>query len=110
MQNRSKEQIIQDIKETHKRLASLHEELFSKLSLGETQQQDNRSKNTHIDNKPDIHILKEGDQVLILTKGIGANKGDQATVTKVDKVWISIRVNKNDRNTQRKSHNLRLVK
>ena len=46
MRNRSEEQIVKEIRETHKQLASLHEELFGKLSLEDTPSQDTKPKVT----------------------------------------------------------------
>lgn len=100
MQNRSKEQIVKEIKATHEKLANLHEELFNKLSLNNTAKDKEATKDT---------VLKEGDQVEVLTRGIGANTGDHATVTRVNTLRIGIKVNRNDQNTQRKPQNLRLI-
>jgi molybdopterin converting factor small subunit len=108
MQIRSEEQIVKEIKETHDKLASLHEELFSKLSLNNTVQDKEMTKDTHNKEKKDT-MLKEGDQVEVLTRVISANKGDQATVTRVNKLRIGTKVNRNDRTTQRKPQNLRLI-
>ena len=108
MQNRSKEQIVKEIKATHEKLANLHEELFNKLSLNNTVKDKEATKDTHNKDNKDT-VLKEGDQVEVLTRGIGANKGDHATVTRVNTLRIGIKVNRNDQNTQRKPQNLRLI-
>ena len=111
MLNRSEEQIIQDIRDTQKRLTNLHEELFDKLSLDQTIDKATKPKATskNTSKRTGRTTLQVGDQVEILTRGIGANKGDIATVTKVNKTRIGIRVNRNGRETQRKPQNLRLV-
>ena len=112
MPDRSKEQIIQDIKDTQKHLTNLHEELFNnKLSLKQTDKQETKPKATNENTTKETGqtTLQVGDQVEVLTRGIGANKGDRATVTKVNKARIGIRVNRNNRDTQRKPQNLRLI-
>ena len=111
MSDRRKEQIIQDIKDTQKHLTNLHEELFNKLSLKQTYKQETKPKATdeNTTEKTGQNTLQVGDQVEVLTRGIGANKGDRATVTKVNKARIGIRVNRNNRDTQRKLQNLKLI-
>ncbi len=66
MQIRSEEQIVKEIKATHEKLASLHEELFNKLSLNNTVKDKETTKDTHNKEKKDT-VLKEGDQVEVLT-------------------------------------------
>ena len=111
MLNRSEEQIIQDIRDTQKRLTNLHEELFNKLSLNQAKGKATKPKatNENANKSAGRTTLQVGDQVEVLTRGIGANKGDIATVTKVNKARVGIRVNRNGKETRRKPQNLRLV-
>ena len=105
MQTRSEEVIIKEIRATHTKLAELHEELFHKLNLNE-----NTKDKASTDKEKESTTLQVGDQVEVLTRGIGANKGDTATVTKVTKLRISITINRNGRNTHRVPQNLKPIK
>ena len=46
----------------------------------------------------------------VLTRGIGANKGDTATITKVTRLRVSITINRNGRKTHRVPQNLKRIK
>ena len=105
MKTRSEEEIIEEIRATHTKLDNLHEELFNKLNISETIT-DKASTDQEKRNKD----LQVGDQVEVLTKGIGANKGDTATVTKITKSKIGIIINKNGRNTHRLPQNLKPIR
>ena len=105
MQTRSERKIKEEIKSTHARLAELHEELFARLNLNEPTQSEVRT-----DQEERNTPFKAGDQVEVLTRGIGANRGDTATVTKVTRLRVSITIDRNGRKTHRVPQNLKRIK
>ena len=105
MQTRTEQELKEEIKSTHARLAELHEELFARLNLNEPKQ-----SKTHTVQEERNTPFKVGEQVEVLTRGIGANRGDTATITKVTRLRVSVTIDRNGRNTHRVPQNLKRIK